>query len=83
MRLAVTSAADASVLEAVWSGVSGVMARVGAWTVGQIDVFFANFTPAAGESIGVAAPILLAGVALWYAGATITDLIGLAAKLAK
>jgi hypothetical protein len=83
MRLALASDAAPSILESIWSGVSDVMGRLGAWMLGQTKVFFDNYTPAAGKALAVATPIFAAGFALWCAGAKVTDLIGLAEKLLK
>ena len=83
LRLAVLPGADSSVLNTVWSGVSDIIAKIGAWALEQVGVFFDNFTPAAGKAFGIAAPLLLASVVLWCAGASVSDLIILATKLVR
>jgi hypothetical protein len=76
MRLTVSSGGDASVLNAVWSGVSSIASHLAAWTLGQIDVFFVNFTPVAGKSLGEKWPVILLGlVSLWLGQLTISQLI--------
>ena len=86
MRLAVTSSADVSVLEAIWSGVADVTAKLGSWVLKQMDTFFASFTPTAGAALGNASPFLLiAAVDLWFGGHHISELIAgiAAAKVLK
>jgi hypothetical protein len=82
MRRAISSGADASVLDAVWSGVSGLLARIGSWSLKHINVFFDNFSPAAGKALGDKWPyLILAAMAVWFEGARITDLLSLLMKL--
>lgn len=82
MRLAVASGSAPSTLDTLWSGVRGIITKLGAWALNQIDTFFENFTPAAGKSLGEKYPyILLAAVDVYYEGAHITDLISMLLKL--
>ena len=82
MRLAVSSGDDPSVLDAVWSGVSAIAAKLGNWALKQVDTFFTNFTPAAGKALGEKWPyILMAAVDVYYERAHITDLITMLLKL--
>lgn len=82
MRLAISSGGDPSVLDAVWSGLSGITAKLGDWAVKQVDMFFNSFTPAAGKALGEKWPyVLMVTVDVYYEGAHITDLIAMLLKL--
>jgi hypothetical protein len=61
MRLALASGANSSVLDAVWSGVSSITAKLGGWALTQVGTFFNNFTPAAGQALGEKWPYILGG----------------------
>jgi hypothetical protein len=82
MRHAISSGADFAVLDTVWSGVSNVIGKIGAWSLKHINLFFDNFSPAAGKAMGEKWPYLvLAAVDVWLEGAHITDLISVLLKL--
>lgn len=78
MRLALASQADPSVLDSAWSATSGITAKLGAWALQQIHVFFENFTPAAGKALADKLPyFLLIAAAVYYHLTKIEDLIAM------
>lgn len=77
MRLALASGANSSVLDAVWSGVSSITAKLGGWALTQVGTFFNNFTPAAGQALGEKWPYILGAVVIYYHGLHITDRIAM------
>ena len=81
MRLTVSTGDDPAVLDAIWSGLSGTIVRLGGWILKEVDMFLNDFTTAAGKALGEKSPHLLVAVGVWFDGAHITDLISTLLKM--
>jgi hypothetical protein len=82
LRIALSSSTDPANIEAAWSPVAEISAKLGHWALKQIDNFFTNFSAAAGKSFGQMSPyILLAALDVYFEGAHIADLISMLLKV--